>query len=75
MYFYISWLSSPCLEEFNKSFKRTGLDLGNKRRRRQAIFARCQSDNRVVTDTFSGSPKTKSIKSKVHLLPLKDHLM
>ena len=69
-------LPNPCLAEFSWSFERPGLDLGNKHQRRQATFAGFEKViKRVVKDKFSGSPKTKYIKSNVHFLPLKDHLM
>jgi len=69
-------LPNPYLAEFSRSFERPGLDLGNKCQRRQATFAGFQKViERVVVDKFSGSPKTKYIKSNVHFLPLKDHLM
>ena len=69
-------LPNPYLAEFSWSFERPGLDLGNKRHRRQAIFAGFQKViQRVLTDKFSGSLKTKYINSNVHFLPLKDHLM
>ena len=38
-YFYIFMLPNLCLAESSWSFERPGLDLGNKRQRRQAIFA------------------------------------
>jgi len=69
-------LPNPCLAEFSRIFEQPGLDLGNKRQRRQATLAGFQKViKRVVKDKFSGSPKTKYIKSNVHFLPLKDHLM
>ena len=64
------------LAEFSWIFERPGLDLGNKRQRRQAIFAGFQKViSRVVIGKFSGSLKTKYIKSNVHFLPLENHLM
>ena len=39
LHFYVP---NPCLAEISWSFERPGLDLGNKRQRRQAIFAGIQ---------------------------------
>jgi len=69
-------LPNPFIAEFSWSFEQLGLDLGNKRQRRQATFAGFQKViKRVVKDKFSESSKIKYIKSNVHFLRLKDHLM
>ena len=47
-----------------------------KKKKKLGNFLSLQHSNfRVVTDKFSASLKTKYIKSNVHFLPLKDHLI